>query len=71
MKQTSFWLYFGLILGILVFSGCTPRDWFLVNSNGIATYNRATGNFEILWENVASRPVVIHDTVYVDSCLVK
>lgn len=60
-----FLVVFGLITGLSLMSSCTPRGWFLVNSNGIATYNRTTGQFEVLWENVASRPVVVHDTIYV------
>lgn len=31
-------------------ASCSPVRWLLVNSNGIATYNRNTGQFEILWE---------------------
>lgn len=62
-----FLVVFGMITGLSLVSSCTPHDWFLVNSSGIATYNRTTGQFEVLWENVESRPVVIHDTVYVPS----
>ena len=41
---------------------CAPK-WLVFNSNGIASYNRHTGQFEILWENNSSQVVEKHDTV--------
>lgn len=46
-------------------TSCTPQ-WLLVNSSGIATYNRHTGQVELLWENQSAQVVTVHDTVYVD-----
>ena len=63
MKKKIFLFGFGLILSL---ASCSPR-WLLVNSNGIASYNRHTGQFEILWENHNAQIIEHHDTVYVDS----
>lgn len=56
-----FIIFFTFLIG-----GCAPR-WLLVNSNGIASYNRHTGQFEILWENHSAVTIEKHDTIYVDS----
>lgn len=48
----------------LMATSCTPQ-WLLVNSSGIATYNRNTGQVEVLWENKSAQQTTIHDTVYV------
>lgn len=55
---------------ILCSVGCAPR-WLLVNSNGIASYDRHTGRFEILWENKSAQVLEHHDTIFVDSILSK
>lgn len=41
---------------------CAPK-WLVFNSNGIASYNRHTGQFEILWENQNAQVIEKHDTV--------
>lgn len=51
----------------LLATSCAPR-WLLVNSSGIATYNRHSGQVEVLWENKSAQMVQVHDTVFVDSC---
>lgn len=48
----------------LMATSCTPQ-WLLVNSSGIATYNRNTGQVELLWENKSAQQTIIHDTVFV------
>jgi hypothetical protein len=48
----------------LMATSCTPQ-WLLVNSSGIATYNRNTGQVEVLWENKSAQQTTVHDTVYV------
>ena len=66
-----------LIFAILVFvcfavlSSCSPSRMFMVGTQGTATYNRNTGQFEMIWEYNEKQPSVIHDTVYVDSCRVR
>lgn len=57
-----------VIIGIMLVSSCSTPQWWVLNTSGIATYNRHTGQFEILWENSTQMPVPVHDTIYVDSC---
>lgn len=49
-------------------TACSPVRTFLVSSQGIATYDRQTGKFEILWEHAEKSAPIVHDTVFVDSC---
>lgn len=60
-----------LILCMMMCAACTRAPWFLINTSGIATYNRHTGQFEILWENHATQVKTIHDTIYTDSVSIK
>lgn len=69
MKK-SFWLIGCVILACMC-SSCGSGRMFMLNTNGIATYNRNTGQFEVLWEWAESQPKVLHDTIYVDSCKVQ
>ncbi len=55
----------------LALCSCYPSRWFMVGTQGIATYNRYTGQFEVLWEYTEHQQKVIHDTVYVDSCVIR
>lgn len=55
-----------MVLVGLSLSSCAPK-WLVVNSSGIASYNRHTGQFEILWENKNAEMHEIHDTIYVES----
>lgn len=48
----------------LMCASCGPK-WLLVNSSGIATYNRQTGQVELLWENKSAEVKEVHDTIYV------
>ena len=52
----------------MVISSCSPSRLFMISGSGIATYNRHTGQFEILWEHKEEPVKIAHDTVYVDSC---
>lgn len=60
-------LGFKLILVSLLVMGCAPRDWFLINSSGILTYNRHTGQFEMLWESKSPAVVIHRDTLVSDT----
>ena len=43
----------GMILSVLIIvlvSGCSPTRLFLIDHNGVLTYNRNTGQLEIIWE---------------------
>lgn len=63
MKRTFIYVFAVTILAIL--SGCANPKWFWCSSSGIMTYNRHTGQFEVIWENQAKPSVVKHDTIYV------
>lgn len=67
MKKV-FRLLIGLVLVGVSLTSCAPSRMFALNTNGIATYNRHTGQFEVLWEWAETAPKVVHDTIYVDSC---
>lgn len=55
-----------VVLAGLSLSSCAPK-WLVVNSSGVASYNRHTGQFEILWENKNAEMHEVHDTIYVES----
>lgn len=44
---------FGLmiVLGLSVLTSCSGSNLMWYTSNGIVSYNRHTGQFEMLWEN--------------------
>lgn len=67
MKKFSF-IIIGVALMGCVLSSCSPSRLFMINGSGIASYNRHTGQFEILWEHKETPVNEVHDTVYVDSC---
>lgn len=68
MRKSSFLFVVGLILVSTIASSCTGSKLALFSSEGIFTYNRHTGQIELLWDNHAAAPVIRHDTIYVDSC---
>lgn len=47
MKKSAFILLVSLALP---FTSCAPNKFYLVNSEGIFTYNRHTGQVELMWE---------------------
>lgn len=67
MKRFSglFLVIFGLVAGDFLTSSCQSPNFLWCTSSGIVTYNRHTGQFEMLWENQAERQITIHDTVYI------
>lgn len=44
-----------LFIGVLVLSSCTPNRFFLINSEGILTYNRHTGQLEFMWQTKSAK----------------
>ena len=62
---SKFSVIFGIFCGTFSLFGCTTPNFLWCTSSGIVTYNRHTGQFEMLWENQVKEPVVVHDTVYV------
>lgn len=61
-----FSVIFALWGGCFFFQSCTSPNMVWCTSSGILTYNRHTGQFELLWENVNSQRDTIRDTVYID-----
>lgn len=39
-----------VFIGVLGLSSCTPSRFFIINSEGILTYNRHTGQLEFMWQ---------------------
>ena len=39
-----------VFIGFLVLSSCTPSRFFIINSEGILTYNRHSGQLEFMWQ---------------------
>lgn len=35
---------------VSLLASCTPSKYFFLNSEGIVSYNRNTGQFEMLWD---------------------
>lgn len=62
-----FVLGFVLIL-LLGLSSCTPSRFFVINSEGILTYNRHTGQLEFMWQTKSAKGDTI-DVVKCDSLL--
>lgn len=60
-----FLVIFGLVSCSFSFCNCTSPNLVWSTSNGIVTYNRHTGQFEMLWENSAQQAVNVHDTIYI------
>ena len=44
-----------VFIGVLVLSSCSPNRFFLINSEGILTYNRHTGQLEFMWETKSAK----------------
>lgn len=60
-----FLINFGMVGGCFLLQSCTTPNLVWCTSSGIVTYNRHTGQFEMLWENEQKRAVEVHDTIYV------
>lgn len=57
------------LFGFLLLCGCAPNRWFLINSDGVLTYNRHTGQLEVMWDH-SEKPnpaVVRSDSLKVDT----
>lgn len=57
-----------VFIGLLGLSSCTPNRFFLINSEGILTYNRHTGQLEFMWQTKSAKGDTI-DVVKCDSLL--
>lgn len=61
----KFSVIFGLAAGGFFFQSCQSPNFLWCTSSGIVTYNRHTGQFEMLWENEAKPTILVHDTIYI------
>ena len=57
-----------VFIGFLVLSSCTPSRVFVINSEGILTYNRHTAQLEFMWQTKSAKGDTI-DVVKCDSLL--
>lgn len=65
MKISRF-IRLGLIVfGISMLISCSPSKLLWFTSSGIMTYNRQTGQLEVLWENNGAGHPEKCDTVYI------
>lgn len=60
-----------LVATSMFFSSCTPARWYLVNSEGILTYNRQTGQLELMWSHYSKGQKADTSYVPVDSVITK
>lgn len=72
MKKVVFILICAAFLSFqLALESCTPHKWFIVNSEGILTYDRNKGTFELLWQNKAAGHSADSGSVVVDSIMIR
>lgn len=70
MKRKSDYLYVVVAIVIVTaISSCYPHKWFIVNSEGILSYDRNKGTFELLWQTKSAANSTDSGTVKVDSIL--
>ncbi len=67
MKKNSilFLVVFGLVLGSFWLESCSGSKLVWSTSNGIVTYNRHTGQFELMWDNSIQQHQQRYDTVWI------
>lgn len=61
----SFLLCFALVSGSFWLSSCSGSKLVWSTSNGIVTYNRHTGQFELMWDTSMSRDNSSTDTIWI------
>ena len=62
---SKFLVFILLILGTFSNESCTSSKLVWSTSSGIVSYNRHTGEFELLWDNSLQQHEIKHDTVYI------
>lgn len=63
----KFLIIFALGCGAFTTSGCSGSNLVWCKSGLILTYNRHTGQLEVLWDSQSKQVEVVHDTVFVES----
>ena len=51
LRKNLILVMFSLATLATICTSCSPVRYLLINSNGIMSYNRHTGQFEVLWEH--------------------
>lgn len=64
-KLSRFLVNFAMVAGAFLILSCSTQNPVWCMSNGILTYNRVTGQLEVLWESEHKPSIVVHDTVYI------
>lgn len=54
-----------LVSGLFTLESCYGSKLVWSTSNGIVTYNRHTGQFELMWDTSVKNQGTVHDTVYI------
>lgn len=62
---SRFSVFFAVILGYFCVTSCQSPNLVWYTSNGILTFNRHTGQFELMWENQGKPVIIKHDTIYI------
>lgn len=65
MKISRLFRFSMVVFGITFLVSCTPSKLLWFTSSGIMTYNRNTGQLEVLWENNGAGHPEKCDTVYI------
>jgi len=67
MKKNSFLflVLFGLVSGLFCLTSCSGSKLVWSTSNGIVTYNRHTGQFELMWDHSIQQHEKRCDTVWI------
>lgn len=60
-----FVVIFGLVCGQFLVQSCAGPKLVWSTSNGIVTYNRHTGQFELMWDTSVKNQNPARDTVWV------
>lgn len=61
----KFSVIFTLVCGSFLIISCYGEKLVWSNGNGIVTYNRHTGQFEMLWEFDHKENITKHDTIWI------
>lgn len=56
-------LHFGLVLGLFLMVSCTKSDYFLINSDIVARYNRTQGEWQVIWKSSLKHIRVMPDSI--------